>query len=152
MADPTDEDLVRERVMAYITDRRAFELQAAGAYKHVGDLDTEASWKAFDDVTRDFQGRYEEFQRQHRTSVAAAAIGTVAYADPPDVDPARTQIVSIEVSGPRATVRTVEDASTLGGEVYQYRLAREGGQWLLVDRWMEGDARGTRTTWIKGLL
>jgi hypothetical protein len=63
-------------------------------------LDTEASWEAFDDLNRELQVRYEEFQRRHRTSAAAAAIGNVAYASPPDADPARDSFLR---SGRQAT-------------------------------------------------
>ncbi|MFN8518145.1 MAG: hypothetical protein U0667_01865 [Chloroflexota bacterium] len=147
---------IRDRLLAYLLDRRAFDLEAARSHEELGPLlDTEASWEAFDDLNRELQVRYEEFQRRHRTSAAAAAIGTVVYESPPDADPARTEIVSIEVVGSRATVRTLEDVNTfdvLPPFVYQYRLQREDGRWLLVDRWMEGDTKGSRTTWIKGLL
>ncbi len=129
----TDDELVRERVMAYLADKRAFEIAALEMFRKRGLLkrfapgDPAAQAKVI--------AAYREFQLRHRTAKARDDIHGSAFTDPPSVDPATTTITSITIKGSRATVLTLEVGDpTIPLQERRYDLQREDGHWLLAGR------------------
>lgn len=141
----TPEELVQQRVMAYIRDRHAFEVFAGQLTRRAGGRDlTDAEDKSL-------VAGYQAYQRRHRTEASAAKMVSLTYGVPPRVDPAWTRIVDVKVKGAHATVTTLEEDQMPGLPPwqYEYKLERVGDSWFLTDRRVR-DAEENR--WLGGQL
>jgi hypothetical protein len=155
VADTATEEEIRSRVVAYLADRRAFELRAAARLRDVFDWDNPGEVDDRQQSQLDqLEAEYLAYHGPHLTSQALASTRGLAVAEPASVDPAWTVIESVRVKGSAAIVATQEDevAGVLPPSRYEYRLQLEGGRWLLADRRLYDNDGITRPRWLRGLL
>lgn len=137
-----DETLIRDRVMAYLTDRHRYEVEAKAQYRGADQTSDEYdAWRQ----------RYFDYQRRHRAPAARQRVVSGGWSSPPSADPASTEIVDVTISGDRAVVRTLEihgPYSLVTKAEGRYVLELADGEWLLVSRWL----RRPGDSWAKGEL
>src|SRR5688500_15887145 len=98
-----DEARIRERVLAYLRDRKAFD---EGTAEHERRLSADLP---LDDLP-DLAPRFEALQRVYRTESAITRYGAVlAYTPRPTVDPDRVRILGVTIRRDWASMRTVEE-------------------------------------------
>lgn len=127
---PEDEDHIRARVMDYLRERWAFEVEADAAARPPNPPQTAAEAQVWYD-------RHAAIQERFLTGAARARTG-VKWARPPYVDPARVESMTVAISDDRATATTVEKDPFDRVVPYEgrYRLRVEGGEWRIDDRWL----------------
>lgn len=129
-------------VVAYLRDRRHWELTAQRQYTH--GRQSGRLIEALDQIGATYRKLLEAYGGTPFEAVQGSVFG-----DPPSVDPATTRIVSVERIGPAgALVKTSEDGAGPEPTEYEYELE------LLDDRWLLRDRRGKdlRGRWVGGLL
>jgi len=130
------------RVLAYLRDRRRWELASQRRYaegRQSGTLN-----EALDAIA----ASYRQLLVTHCGTLKESLQNPV-FGDPPSVDPTTTRITSVERKSPgRVIVKTTEDAGGPAPEEYEYELVLVDDQWLLRDR----RARDFGGRWVRGLL
>ncbi|MBX3031052.1 MAG: hypothetical protein KF809_12960 [Chloroflexi bacterium] len=123
MTDEDDVAAIRDRVLLYLADRRAFEEQAPRTFK---------SHRKDPERDRILQDAYDSSRSKH---ISSTIEGIVHWNMPPAVDPSTTVFVDIKVNGDRAVVLTDESLPWLDAPArFKYRLDREHDGWRLSDR------------------
>jgi hypothetical protein len=155
VADTAAAEAIQGRVIAYLADRRAFELRAAARLRDVFDSGIPGEVDDRQQAQLDqLEADYVAYHRPHLTRQAMGSVRGLAVAEPPTVDPAWTVVESVRVKGSAAIVATLEDEvhGVLPPSRYEYHLELEGDRWLLADRRLYDNDGITRPRWLRGLL
>jgi hypothetical protein len=130
-------------VMAYLADRRAFEIEAIALAELADKSDDPTPYE------REIDAKWRRFVLTY-VSLDAVREGHVVqgYARPPEVDPSKTTISAVRRRADAIIAVTYETAHPHQRGVFDYRLRMFDGEWRLEDR----RSRGEDGRWIRYLL